>query len=82
MRHLTIEQIERLINQYIERDGEIAEVVEGSLGFGTTICFGKGLKYAVIKERFENEWSSSHVVVLYNKLPKKYEKLLDEFYNI
>jgi hypothetical protein len=78
MTHYTLKAVEDLINRYVERDGEVAiEIVEGSLGYGTTICFGDGLKTAVIQERFQNEWSSSHTINMYNKMPKKYQLMLD-----
>jgi hypothetical protein len=79
MKHYTLSAVEDLINRYVERGGEVAiEIVEGSLGYGTTICFGDGLKTAVIQERFQNEWSSSHTITMYNKMPKKYQLMLNE----
>jgi hypothetical protein len=77
MKHYTLKAIENLINNYVRRGGEVAlEVIEGSLGYGTTICYGEGLKTAVIQEVFENCWSSTHTIRMYNKLPKKYEDIL------
>jgi hypothetical protein len=79
MKHYRLSAVEDLINRYVERGGEVAiEIVEGSLGYGTTICFGDGLKTAVIQERFQNEWSSTHTITMYNKLPKKYQLMLNE----
>jgi len=79
MTHYTLKAVEDLINRYVERGGEVAiEIVEGCLGYGTTICFGDGLKTAVIQERFQNEWSSTHTITMYNKLPKKYQLMLNE----
>jgi hypothetical protein len=78
MTHYTLKAVEDLINRYVERGGEVAiEIVEGSLGYGTTICFGDGLKTAVIQERFQNEWSSTHTITMYNKMPKKYKLILE-----
>jgi hypothetical protein len=77
MKHYTLSAVEDLINRYVERGGEVAiEIITGSLGYGTTICFGDGLKTAVIQERFQNEWSSTHTITMYNKLPKKYQLML------
>jgi hypothetical protein len=76
MRTYTIKAVEDLINEYIKRDGEIVEVIEGGLGHGTTICSAFNCKYSVIQEIFLNEWSSTHTIRMYKKLPKKYEKLL------
>lgn len=72
----SIEAVENLINLYTDKGGEVVELVEGVLGYGTTVCFGDKLKFCVIQERFENEWSSVHTIRLYNKIPKKYESLL------
>jgi hypothetical protein len=79
MKHYTLSAVEDLINRYVERGGEVAiEIITGNLGYGTTICFGDGLKTAVIQERFQNEWSSTHTITMYNKLPKKYQLMLNE----
>lgn len=79
MKHYRLSAVEDLINRYVERGGEVAiEIVQGSLGYGTTICFGDGLKTAVIQERFENSQSSTHTITMYNKLPKKYQLMLNE----
>jgi hypothetical protein len=79
MKHYRLSAVEDLINRYVERGGEVAiEIVQGSLGYGTTICFGDGLKTAVIQERFENSQSSTHTITMYNKLPKKYQLMLDK----
>jgi hypothetical protein len=78
MKHYTLSAVEDLINRYVERGGEVAiEIVEGSLGYGTTICFGDGLKTAVIQEHFETAWSSIHTITMYKKMPKKYQLMLD-----
>ena len=78
MKHYRLSAVEDLINRYVERGGEVAiEIVEGSLGYGTTICFGDGLKTAVIQEHFENSQSSTHTITMYNKMPKKYKLILD-----
>jgi hypothetical protein len=78
MKHYTIGAIEELIDNYIKKDGEVIEVIEGCLGYGTTICIGNGLKSTIIQEVFLNHWSSGHTIRMYNKLPKKYEKLLEQ----
>jgi hypothetical protein len=68
--------VQDVIDNYIKKDGEVIEVIEGCLGYGTTICLGDGLKSTIIQEVFLNSWSSGHTIRMYNKLPKKYEKLL------
>lgn len=72
MTYYTLEAVDRLIDRYIERDGVMVTVEEGTLGYGTTLLTGENLKTAVIQERYLNEWSSGHTVRFYNKLPKKY----------
>lgn len=69
--------VENLMNRYKDKGGEITEIEEGCLGYGFIILYGPGLKTAVIKEVYINEWSSAHTVRLYNKMPKKYEKMLE-----
>lgn len=68
--------VQDVIYNYIKKDGEVIEVIEGCLGYGTTICLGDGLKSTIIQEVFLNSWSSGHTIRMYNKLPKKYERLL------
>jgi len=78
MKHYTLSAVEDLINRYVERGGEVViEIIPGSLGYGTTICFGDGLKTAVIQEHFENAWNSTHTITMYKKMPKKYQLMLD-----
>lgn len=71
------EAVEKLINLYIEKGGEITEVEEGSLGYGFMILHGEELKTAIIKEVYINCWSSGYTIRLYNKTPKKYKEIID-----
>lgn len=71
---------ENLIDIYIEKGGEAITLVEGGLGLGMVICFGEHLKTTIIKEVALNEWSSGHTVRMYNKMPKKYEDMLQKWY--
>lgn len=77
----SLQAVQNHIEKYNSIGGEVIEAVEGSLGYGTTICTADGKKSTVIQEVFINEWSSSHTITLYNKLPKKYEKLLELWYD-
>lgn len=70
--------VQDVIDNYIKKGGEVIEAIEGCLGYGTTICIGDGLKSTIIQEVFLNSWSSGHTIRMYNKLPKKYEKLLSK----
>jgi len=77
----SLQAVQSHIEKYISIGGEVIEAVHGSLGYGTTICKANGKKSTVIQEVFVNSWSSSHTITLYNKLPKKYEKLLEQWYD-
>ena len=54
------------------------ELQEGVLGYGLCMLYKKGLKTFIIKEYYINEWSSGHSIIGYNKMPKKYEKMLEK----
>ena len=70
------ELIERYINEY---GGDIYTIDEGVLGLGTIILYGaSGKKSVLITEYFINSWVSGHSIRKYNKLPKKYEKIVLE----
>lgn len=75
-----LEACENLIQRYYEKGGETVTIEEGCLGLGLVICYGDGLKTAIIKEVYLNEWSSTHTIRMYNKMPKKYEAMIDEYY--
>jgi hypothetical protein len=77
MQLYTSTAVEKLINRYIEKGGQVATIREGSLGHGTIVCHGDKLKTAVINERYINEWNSGHTIRFYRKMPKTYAKLID-----
>ena len=72
--------IDDLISRYIEKDGEILEIEPESLGYGKLLLYpnGANLKTIIVTEIALNCWSSTHKVRMYNKMPKKYEKILEE----
>ena len=74
----TCKAIERLVQLYIDKGGEVAVVEEGCLGYGFLILHGDGLKTAIVKEVYLNDHESAHTIRKYNKCPKKYAKLLEE----
>lgn len=76
----SLETVNELIDRYMEAGGDFITLEEGSLGYGLSICYGEGLKTAVIKEIHLNEWSSGHTIRLYNKTPQKYEKLIERYF--
>lgn len=75
----TYKDAEKLMNHYIEKGGDVYVLDEGSLVYGLVVCTGEGLKTAVIKEVYQNCWSSLQSIRLYNKLPKKYERMIDDW---
>lgn len=72
--------VTKLMNHYIENGGAVYELEEGSLAQGLTVCVCDGYKTAVIKEVYLNEWSSGQTVRLYNRIPKKYDKMIDDLW--
>lgn len=75
------EVCEELMKEYYERGGECVIIEEGTLGLGLVICYADGLKSTIIREVYINEWSSGHTIRMYNKMPKKYEQMLENFWN-
>lgn len=73
-------QVDALIEKYANKGGETLQLDEGVLGSGNWLLFDYSgrLKFIVIKEVYLNEWSSAHTIRKYNKMPKKYEKILAE----
>jgi hypothetical protein len=76
----SLESCEELIGRYVnEYGGEATTLEEGCLGLGTVLLHSaEGKKTIIIKEFYINAWSSGHTIRKYNKMPKKYEKLLEE----
>lgn len=80
MKYYDLESCEKLIDNYIEKGGEVVTLQEGCLGLGLIVCYGHNLKTTVIKEIPINEWSSVHKIRMYNKMPKKYEDMIEKCY--
>ena len=80
MRVITLDNVIRLIDRYIERGGQAHQIDEGVLMHGDWILFdSKGLlKTIIIKEVYVNEWASKQSVRMYNKTPLKYQKIIDK----
>jgi hypothetical protein len=78
--YYSLESCENLIKRYVnEYDGCATTLEEGSLGLGTILLHdAPGKKTIVIKEFYLNAWSSGHTIRKYNKMPKKYETLLEK----
>lgn len=76
----TTSACEDLMRRYWENGGECLEIEPGTLGLGLTICYGDGLKTAVIREIYINPWTSAHTVRFYNSMPKKYAAMIDDYF--
>jgi hypothetical protein len=76
MKLYNYQSVDKLINEYLERNGQAHQYNEGCLGSGSWILLGLS-KCFVIKEVYINEWSSGHKVTRYNILPKKYQQIFD-----
>lgn len=75
---LNLTDCQQIINKYIEYGGYIEQINDGCLGLGFLILHGApGKKSIIIQEYFINSWQSGHNVKMYNKLPKKYQKLIN-----
>lgn len=81
LKHYTLASCEQLIYKYLhDFGGNIMEINEGCLGLGTILLYGaEGKKSYLINEVYVSAWNSSHTVKTYNKLPKKYLKLIESF---
>jgi hypothetical protein len=70
--------ISKLMDKYVAKGGDIVTIQEGVLGYGTALLFGEGLKTCVVTEVPLNAWSSGHKIRFYNRMPKKYERILEK----
>jgi len=79
MKNYTLKACENLIEEYVnEYKGEATTVKDGILGLGQVILHGaEGMKSYIITEYPINSWVSGHKIRSYNKLPKKYNLLLE-----
>lgn len=75
----TCSQVEIAIKGWKNLGGNVTEIEEGVLGYGTLLLWGlDGYKVTIITEVALNEWSSAHKVRHYKVMPKKYEKILQK----
>jgi hypothetical protein len=79
MRNFSLNYCEELITTYVnEFGGQVIQINEGVLGLGYLLLHGaEGKKTIVINEYYINSWTSGHNIRMYNKTPKKYQKLID-----
>ena len=73
----TVSEIDAIIETYINHGGDAVTIREGVLGHGFMIIHAPGLKSVIVKERYLNCWSSTHQISFWNKMPKKYQAMLD-----
>lgn len=79
MKTYNLSSCETLITNYIKYGGTSTVLSEGVLGLGTVLLHSAaGKKTILIKEFFINSWTSGHSVRMYNKVPKKYQTIIDK----
>lgn len=66
----------KLIEAYEKHGYYDIYTINGGL-LDSHIITAEGCKTAIIKEKYLNEWSSAYNITLYNKTPKKYQKVID-----
>lgn len=76
MQLYTTTQVDRLIEGYVNKGGEVTELEEGVLGHGKLVLHGADLRTFIVTEVPVNCWSSMHKVRAYNETPKKYLNLI------
>lgn len=79
MKTYTLKSCEELIDRYVNQyNGELTVIDEGCLGLGLILLHNaQGKKTIVIREVYVNAWVSTHTIRKYNKIPKKYNQLLN-----
>ena len=79
MNNYSLKSCMDFIDKYVDTcKGEIYELNEGTLGLGTIILTNAPNKKSyLIQEYFISSWTSGHNVRSYNKLPKKYLKIIE-----
>lgn len=77
-KNYSLTSLQYLIDEYIRNGGDVYTLQEGTLGLGLTVCVCDGYKSAVIREYPINTWTSGHTCRMYNKLPGKYQRMIDE----
>ncbi len=68
---------QRLIDKYAESGREYSGHYIPGVLVDSVIMTGDGLKTAIIKGVYLNEWSSGVTIRMYNKLPAKYARIVE-----
>ena len=71
----SLEAILNLRDKYLDRDGMVYTIY-GTL-LDNYIFTAPNCKTTIVKEQYLNAWSSAYTITMYNKMPKKYEKVID-----
>lgn len=81
MKLYSSKSVDDFIGNYVEQGGEVAVIDEGCLTHGLTILYDAAhrLYNYIITEVPLNCWSSADKVRRYKKLPKKYQKMVNEW---
>ena len=71
--------VDNLVKRYTDEGGQVIQLSEGVLQSGNWVLYDpKGRLYAfIIKEIYVNCWTSAQTIRRYNKLPKKYERIVN-----
>lgn len=79
MKNYSLSACENYIDKYVNQyKGLCTTLEEGVLGLGTIVLHdAPGKKSIVIKEFYINAWQSGHNIIMYNTLPKKYQRLIE-----
>lgn len=75
-RLINYESYLKLVEQYQKRENFEDFILEGCL-LDSHILTADGCKTSIIKEVYLNEWSSAYSLTMYNKIPKKYQAVID-----
>ena len=76
---IDLETVEKIIGWYLDNNGSVTELQEGTLGYGKILCTGvENCPSILITERYVNEWSCDHTFRVINKLSKKLLKEMEK----
>lgn len=77
MKLYNLDAIDRAIEKVTNQGGQVYTIAEGALlDDYVMVCDGK--KSIVALSKYLNSWSSAYTVKHYNKLPKKYQTIIDK----
>lgn len=68
--------VDYIFDIFEKRTDFVSYTIEGVL-LDNHILQAKGMKTIIIKEVYLNEWSSAYSIKKYNKIPQKYQKVID-----